>query len=350
MKIDFCIVPMGADHGKQRTHYIDHAAPVYLALPEETRGEFMVIEALAGHARRRGVYPMVYQNPYRMEARLHQEKRPVLVVGHADPRFTMRSGRPNAILMHGVGFTFDAKRTHPSYPGTTKYREFTRLMLATNETIAGIERAANPGITVEVVGCPKLDRWHTDPRPYTPKAEPVVAAAWHWDCRVSNETRTAFYEYRAALRELAREYRIIGHGHPHIIDDLEPLYQEDGIEVVRDLDEVFARADAMIFDGTSAGYEFASLDRPVVVCQKADYRKINYGGMFHLRERLGVLCETPGALRAAVELALTDPEGIRKARREVVAQCYAYTDGHCAERAAAAILQMLHDINEESIT
>jgi hypothetical protein len=310
-------------------------------LPEDVRGEFMCLESLADHARSLGIEVAAYPNPYEMERRLHRDKRPTIVAGHADPRFLARSGRENIIAMHGVGFVFDAKSSHPNYPGTTKNRELTRLMLATNERIAEIERAANPHVTVEVVGCAKLDKWHANPRPYVPTGKPVIAAAWHWECQVARETRSAFYEYRDALKALSDDYKVIGHGHPHIIDKIAPLYEADGIEVVRELAEVFDRADMMIFDATSAGFEFASLGRPVVVCQRSDYRAINYGGMFHLREQLGIVCNKPDALRLCVEMAKGDPPGIRQMREHAVVECYAYTDGHCAERAAAAIVRYL---------
>jgi GT2 family glycosyltransferase len=336
--IDFAAV------NDQRTHYVDHMAPVYHALPEEYRGVFWCSEGLAGHVRALGIEPAVYPDRRGVQkAMMAMREKPLTVVcGHMEPSWLDYSQRPNAILMHGVGFCFDHKRSHPSYPGTTMYRRYTRLMLATNEDIAGIERTANPQIRVDVVGCPKLDRWHKQKKRRTGKRL-TVALAWHWRCGVSRDTGTAWDEYKDVLPELKERYDLLGHGHPSIIDELIPQYEAMGIEWTRSLDEVFERADLMVADATSAIFEFASLDRPVVPIMARKYRNEDYGGMLKYRTSLGPVCESPDGLIDTVTIASQDAQEARSRRLEAIRQCYAYTDGECAERAALALIETADD-------
>jgi GT2 family glycosyltransferase/glycosyltransferase involved in cell wall biosynthesis len=336
--IDFAVI------NDQRTHYVDHMAPVYHALPDEYRGVFWCSEGLAGHVRAKGIEPAVYPNRRGVQkAMMAMKHKPLTVVcGHMEPSWLDYSQRPNTILMHGVGFCFDAKRSHPSYPGTTMHRRYTRLMLATNEHIADIERTANPQIRVDVVGCPKLDRWHIGKKRRTGK-KPTVALAWHWRCGVSRDTGTAWDEYKAILPALKEHYNLLGHGHPAIIDELIPQYEAMGIPWTRSLDEVFDRADLMVADATSAIFEFASLDRPVVPVMSSRYRNEDHGGMLKYRTELGPVCESPVALIDTIARASQDAQEAQQKRRDAIQQCYAYTDGKCAERAALALIETADD-------
>jgi CDP-glycerol glycerophosphotransferase (TagB/SpsB family) len=169
----------------------------------------------------------------------------------------------------------------------------------------------------------------------------VIAFAFHWGCKTSPETGSAWTHYAVVLPETAIRYKVLGHGHPHIIDSLTPQYKRMGIEVVRDLDEVFERADLMCFDATSAGYEFASLGRPVVVLNAPWYRRdVNFGLRFWDHADVGVNVDEPGGLLAGIEEALMDSPEQSAKRRAAVEAAYAYTDGKCTERAAMAILEV----------
>jgi hypothetical protein len=243
--------------------------------------------------------------------------------------------------MHGVGFNFDANKSLPNYPGTTKNRKHVVLMLSTNESIAEVERTANPHIPVVVVGCPKLDKWHNQPKKKLKKGEdPVIALTWHWRCQVAPEAGTAFDYYKNVISKVASRFKVIGHGHPNIIDEIAPIYEKLGIEVVRDLEEVFERAHVLVADATSAMYEFATLDRPVVVLNTPKYRRnIDFGLRFWKHADVGVQCNKPSDLIAAIEAALEDKPEQRKARRAAAKYAYTYRDGKCAERAASAIIE-----------
>lgn len=342
-KVDLVLPPGPHQHERTRRHYIDHMAPVWFALPVEIRGEFAVCNHdMAAHADKLGIEPTEFRSGPAMQKHLKAEKRLTLVAGHSDTRWLDLTGRPNVILMHGVGFNFDQRKTLAGYPGTKQNRRNTRLMLSTNERIAQIEREPNPHIRAEVVGCPKLDRWHRLPR--KPRSNPpVVVFAFHWECKICPESMNAWAHYKDILPRIAGEYKVLGHGHPHIIDKLAPQYEAMGIEVVRDLGEVFERADLMCFDATSAGYEFASLDRPVVVMNAPWYRRdVNFGLRFWEHADVGVQVNEPEQMIGAINSALADWPDQQAKRRAAVEASYSFTDGRCAERAATAILDILN--------
>ena len=114
-------------------------APVWDALPVEARGEFMVCNhEMAEHARMLGIQALIFRNGAAMQNALKVEKRLTLVAGHGDPKWLDLTGRPNVILMHGVGFNFDVRKTLACYPGTKQNRRNTSLIRSTHEKIAQV--------------------------------------------------------------------------------------------------------------------------------------------------------------------------------------------------------------------
>ena len=100
-------------------------------------------------------------------------------------------------------------------------------------------------------------------------------------------------------------------------------------------------------DNSSIGWEFLSLDRPVVWLNAPWYRRnVNYGLRFWDFADAGVQVEEPHDLRFAITEALMDTNRAR--RREAVADIYAYTDGRASERAARAIEEW-HDASLPTI-
>jgi hypothetical protein len=278
-----------------------------------------------------------------MQEALSKEKRLTVLAGHADPVWLDATGRPNVIVPHGVGFNFDNGATLSSYPGTTANRENTRMILCPSEWMAKLDAQANPHIRTIVVGCPKLDKWHRKP-PKPRSVPPTIAFAFHWACEVAPEAGNAWPWYSGCLPQLAQRFKVIGHGHPHILEWLAPQYEEMGVEVVWNLEEVFERADLLCFDATSAGYEFASLDRPVVVLNAPWYRRdVDFGLRFWRHADVGVNVDEPQDLSGAIDYALADPIEQQQKRHAAVQYAYTYTDGQSAKRAATAILTLLEE-------
>lgn len=104
-------------------------------------------------------------------------------------------------------------------------------------------------------------------------------------------------------------------------------------------------ADVMISDASSAMFEFAALNKPVVWC---DFYKLrwSYRGIFSFRfkQRLDddikffhQICHRAGnyaALKNAVSQAVTRPEQLSELRKSVTEKLAGITDGQCSERIA----------------
>ncbi len=297
-------------------HFIDHMAPIWALLPE--RGRFTVrTPALVAHAQKRGVEVAVGK----------PDGNPLLVAGAGD--FLRHKGRV-ALVEHGAGQTWPGR--HPSYPGG-KRREHIGLFICPSERVAETNRRWYPDARYAVVGCPKMDRWVG--REYPRHDPPVVAVSFHW-------RQTAFRHYFSMLRRLKDPpFTIIGHAHPRVINQLAPLYERIGIEVVRDFEEVLERADLYACDNSSTIFEFALTGRPVVLLDQPAYRQGSGELRFGDGWDVGMHVSGPDQFVPVVTEALTDPQESRDARERVVADVYAIRDGTSAQRAADAVTEWL---------
>lgn len=306
-------------------HYLDHVRPVV----DELGGRLFVSGSLERFAvgGRPGLPP-------------RGDRGPVLVASYRD-EVTVRqhSGRPIVLIEHGAGQHYGG--THAAHAGGPD-RDDVVLFLCPNETVAERNRAVYPNARIAVVGCPRLDPWHLGRRLFVNHALPIVALAFHWDCLIVPEARTAFDHYAPALAGLATSFqgRLLGHGHPRIMGKLAPLYAKAGIEVVWTFDEVLDVADLLLFDVTSAGYEFASTDRPVVALNAPRYRREVHHGLRFWDTIPGLTIDGPGELPDAIEAALADPPELRELRDEANRRVYAARDGKAASRAAEAVLEL----------
>lgn len=339
---------MQVDFVAGEPHFLDHLYPIWEALPEERRGTICLSQSgpasarpgvLLEYAQRRRMQAVrAFHNRAEFHQFLMQRHGPVVTAAVVDLAVSNFTGRPQVFAEHGAGQSYSNR--HCSYAGGDKHRDFVRLFLCPNEAAAERNRAFYPEVPALAIGCPKLDAWHREP-PKLPEDPPVVALSFHWDCRVAPEARSAFPHYRTALRGLGRDFRLLGHGHPRILQRLAATYRACGIEVVGDFCEVVRRADCYVCDNSSTLYEFASLDRPVVVLNAPWYRRgVEHGLRFWEAANVGVQCDEPEALPAAIRRALRDRREQRAARRAAVQQAYAYCDGQAAARAAEAILQV----------
>jgi hypothetical protein len=312
---------MIACYATQR-HYLEHLAPIAAAAELEVY--------ISGGLRR-------YAPGARAGLPPREDRDPVVVASYRDAVVVRQhSGRPIVFVEHGAGQ--DYGNGTPAHPGGTD-RSDVVLFLCPNSSVAERNRAVYPNAEIAVVGCPKLDPWHAGRRTLANRADPVIALAWHWDCLIVPEARSAFRHYAEVLPALARAYpgRVLGHAHPRILNDIAPAYARAGIEVVWELAEVLDRADVLAFDITSAGYEFASLGRPVLALNAPWYRRHVYHGLRFWDLIPGPQVDGPAGLLPGIERALADLEEDRALRESVSATVYAARDGRAAERAAEAI-------------
>lgn len=321
-------------------HFLDHLAPIWRALPMEHRGQVLVRENLLEHARGRGIEARGHAKTSEAAKVLKASKGLVLVASFRDYDTARTAGRRIVFAEHGAGQSYSSQ--HTSYAGGAS-RADVALFLVPGDDPAGRNRRAHPRIKQAVIGCPKLDSWHLR-KPKRRARRPVVAISFHWDCMVCPETRSAWSHYRGILAELAADKRwtLLGHGHPRILEQLRPVYQQLGIKVVTDFDQVLEEADLYVVDNSSTLFEFASVDRPVVVMNCPLYRRsVRHGLRFWDAASVGPQVEQPGQLAETIAKALGDPPEQQAARRRAVAKVYKFTDGQAARRAAEAILEVL---------
>jgi hypothetical protein len=283
-------------------HYADHVNAVLAALPERVRGTM----SLKGDG-------------------------PVIVASYRDHRAVRKHGRTAIVMEHGAGQSYSDSR--PEYPGG-RDRGDAALFLAPNYQTRDRWQSAYPRVPVAVVGNPRLDAL-----PVREAGEPTIAITFHWDCRVAPESRNAERHFRRALPDLAKEFRLIGHAHPRA--NLAGMYRAMGIEWVPDFAEVSRRADLLIFDNTSVGFEFAATGRPVVVMNAPWYsRSARHGLRFWDAASVGLQVDDPARLVEMVRAALRDTREMQTRRNRALAHVYPFRSGG-AERAADAIVSHL---------
>lgn len=317
-----------------KPHYAEHLWPIWNAIPAELRGESWSPRSSCW-----------WGSPLP-----HPRVRPpghVMVAAFADAR--KMAPRRLVYVEHGAGQTYDgdtAGRGNGSYSGGDGL-DAADLFIAPGEHVARRwrQRYDRP---VSVAGCPKLDDWHACRRGHRATgARPLVAVTFHWECSLVPETLSARRHYEDALTSLRDAVRacggeLLGHGHPRAWGSLRALWASLGVPHTPHLADVLDQADLLAGDNTSALYEFASLDRPVVVLNAPWYRRDVDHGLRFWSHVPGVEVDEPDLLADTVINALTgDTPTTTSLRRRAVDHVYAHRDGRAAERAAAAIAEVL---------
>jgi hypothetical protein len=324
--------PARIDALASERHFVDHLAPIWLALPDGLHGRFLVADrTLVRHAAGRGIDA----------ALATRTSDPLLVASYGDQKRGRRLGATSFVSMeHGAGQSYGGdprSARHGSYAGGAD-RADTSVFLVPNEQAAARWRVAYPTAGVSIIGSPKLDTLPAR----QPGPGPVVALGFHWPCAIAPEARTAFPHYRTVLQALAREFTLLGHGHPRFMGRLTSFYRSAGIEPVEDFDDVLRRADLYVCDNSSTLFEFAASGRPVVVLNAPWYRRdVDHGLRFWDAATVGPQVDDPADLAAAIERALGDPPQQRAERERVIASIYARPPGGAARAAADAITAWL---------
>ncbi len=356
-------------------HYSDHIRPVWEALPPEARGTWFT-----------PAFPLL------------RSERPILVASFRDAEAV---GRRRVIhLDHGCSQTYNGdprSAGNGSYAGGEGLGNVI-LFIVPSERAAHEWKLTYGATPAVAVGCPRLDRYYARSRveqlvarrahnpevvgsspipatgreadPYTyggcdprgaretperahregegalvpPPIRPTVAVTFHSDLSVCPETRSAWRHYDASLEALCADprWQVLGHGHPRLWPTIKRRWEQLGVEHTPDVDEVLSRADLLVMDNTSVGYEAAALGIPVLCLNMPSYRRdVEHGGRFWSSPP-GVQCDRPSDLLGSVALALTDQPSARAIRAKAVEWAYGGPlDGHASERAVAAILEVL---------
>lgn len=327
------------------THCAEHILPIFKALPDSLRGKFYTYN--------RKVEGIVYSHNVIPE-HLTSGKRPVsdnpiLVAGIRDLRKVSPVLRPAILVEHGVGMSYrDCAFRNPSYPGGIGLRLQVSLILSTNQQAADKDREVGPTYRdVAVIGAPKLDSLHNSLKGYRhdPNKQPTsIAIATCWDCKVCPETRTALPFYKKVIPLLTKYYHVvIGHVHPRATNSIYSFYAKNCIYPEISWPSVMRNADLLISDTGSAMYEFASLNKPVVVLNCPHYRKNIYHGLRFWDYIPGIECDNPEDLLDAVQIAWSDPEDLQEKRRIATEYCYP-NRGYATKVAVRAIERWLETI------
>lgn len=348
------------DFYASQAHYRHHLLPLWWALPPEARGRWYSPNARVRNALAAEGVPAHQQAVGKPTG----PPRLAVVASGGDAR--LLRPRPVVLVEHGAGQVYD--EDSPSYSGGCQ-RDNVVLFLCPSPVVAGRNAARYPEARVQVVGSPWVDhlratvassgvaqlvayRAHNPaaagsrPAPATghqPRqghgAHTTVALSFHWDCKLAPEAGWALPHYREALPELVRTYSAVGHGHPRFHLFFYRLWASLGIPHVADFAHLPAVADVYVCDNSSTLYEWAALDRPVVVLNAPWYRRdADLWPRFWRCADVGVQVDEAGSLAAAVAQAMADPPEVAARRREVVAEVYGQLDGQAAARSAAAIL------------
>lgn len=316
------------DFYASQPQYVSHLAPLYNALAPEERGDFYVglnRNELAPSGERERVL-LISGRPSNAEAE------PVVVAAAAD--LWACQSRPAVLLEHGSGQAYEAHRS-PSYSGGPG-REHVALFLCTNEMVAARNRLVYPKIESFVCGSPRLDRLVSMSYGLAP-ADDLVGFTFHWDYAGVPEARSTWPYWRDALPGIAASYSTWGHAHPKIARQIMPLYPQLGIQPVEDYNMMLVGPSVLCADNTSALYERAALDAPVVVLNAPWYRRnVEHGLRFWSHADVGIQVDHPDELLAAIDVALVDPSSIRERRREIAAEVYPHV-GQATKLAVDAI-------------
>lgn len=276
-------------------HYARQMRPVFDALPDSHRGTWY-------------------------DAHEDPDGGDVVVVGaYRDLRWVGRRYRHTCLVEHGIGQSYTTQPDHPAYTGG--HRDGYDLLLAPGPHVDDPAARATA-----YIGSPS----DGEARPIRGSPASALltrfAVSFHWNCGVAVEAGTALWEYLPHLAEQAAKLPggLLVHAHPRIQPDVfEQVSGQPGLEPCPTFEQVVAEAWCYAVDNSSTLYEFAALDRPVVVLNSQFWRRdVVHGKRFWQWADVGEQISGGGQLAGAMLRAVdVDPQATR--RRRIVGEVYA---------------------------
>lgn len=303
-------------------HYLEHMLPIFDALPDRLKGT---------------IHPLRFP-----ESTLRPPMgRAAMVAGWQDV-VGLRGQCPMIYVEHGAGQSYADVGFHPSYSRSGGVRHQGVIgFISPSHDVAKRWLSA----PAKAVGCPKMDSWLGTP----PPKQPAVCFAWHWECEVVPEARSAWPHYRARMGQIIGLYSAMGfqvyvHEHPKWRGRLIDEWSNDhDVPVLQYASEVFEKASILFVDNSSLATEFMLLNRPVVFMNAPWYRRdVQHGGRFWDWVAGHVMVNGPDDLLAMNPWDLVHEVDATAAACEMTTrQVYAFRDGTSSQRAANFITEVL---------
>lgn len=310
-------------------HYVDHLAPILRRLQPSrllvigraiARAEELELDWERGAPRAPGG--------------------PVVVASARDYAWTNKARRI-AYVEHGAGQTY-TDTTEPGYAGSSDMDRLA-LVLTPGPHATQAWKRAYPELTVAEVGPLVLDQFFVGGAVKgevdKPTADPfTVAFTFHWPCRRSHESGTAYHDWMASVRSFVADtnHRVLGHWHPKWDETVMRAWERMDVGVAS-YDDVMLNADLLVADNTSMLFEFAALGKPVLCLNATRWRiDVEHGLRFWTHAPGNQLW--PGHdLATGVGIALA---GGGEHRRIIgITEAYGETlDGRAGERAAILLM------------
>jgi hypothetical protein len=320
---------MKLDFFATQKHYLDHLKSIWETFP--ARNRFWVSQEIAEYAEK--VLGEVF---------IGQPKgiRPVLVSCYGDMVSIIRdSPEAKVILMeHGIGMTYGTA----AYADGYGRRAAVSMFLLQSQYVA---KKMDSRLTAprSVIGIPKLDPWVGEfNRPHPMPQQPVLGLSFHHS-NYSNvpEAQNAWEIYVKILPKLAKKYHVIGHGHPLELNNFRPVYEKNGIEFVDNFEEVMRRADILLFDCTSAGFEYLVTGKPVIILNSPKFRRDKQWGIrFWDYSNIGPMVEGPEELLKTIEMVILDPDRYKEQRKNAIKNLIPYI-GTSTQKATKVLMGFL---------
>lgn len=317
-----------------QSHHADHALPVWDAIRPVHRGKLYTgfDQATFDYCTMLGFEPFLGQPA--------PSDTPVIVASGNELPAVQRA----ILLSHGIDQTYQ-QVDHICWAGGPG-RDHVVLFVVPDEAAARANWDRYPNTPCAVVGSPHVEVLRQLP-PY-PLAEQRIAITGHWEASsLAPELRGGFAWFEAAYEKLcrARPESYVMHGHPRMADFMQWKAKEWGVEYCGSFERLTQRAWALICDNSSALYEWAALNRPVVVVSPPWYREdCNHGKRFNEYRDVGPHVRDPEQLEAAIDIAIADPAPIAMRRQTICLELFGSDlSAGASRRAAKAIEEVLAD-------
>jgi hypothetical protein len=302
-------------------HYAQHVLQVWRHLPDHLRGE-MVTGQLSGRAR-------------------FDLDDIVMVGGYYD--IDRARGHRVIYVEHGAGQSYPGDRktaTHPAYHGSDHPGNVIGYISPRPEVAKAWGRPAF------AAGSPVCD-------PYVDVVPRHVAVfAFHWDCHIVPETRSAYMHYADHLELMIGHVRdadleVVACTHPRDIR-MPIVWRNLGVERVP-ASVALSEATLVIADNTSLAYELCNLDRSAIALNAPWYRRDVHHGLRFWDAPHGLPIDHPDEFLA---LDIASYVGSREAAtftlRAATAAYGPLIDGHAGERAAQWIVDLVGEYGQST--